>query len=73
MENGGLDRETHQECHWTVYDSHHAWQRSKKFTVKHYCEMDEHNIFYFKVEYIVLFGIAISQKCLTVNLLLCHA
>ena len=39
MENGGLDRETHQECHWTVYDGHHAWQRSKEFTVKHFCEM----------------------------------
>ena len=39
MENGGLDRETHQECHWTVYYSRYAWQRSKKFTVKHFCEM----------------------------------
>ena len=44
------------------------------FTVKHYCEMDEHNIFYFKTKYTVLFGTPISQKCLTVNfLLLCHA
>ena len=27
MENGGLDRETGQECLWPVYDSHLAWQR----------------------------------------------
>ena len=50
--------------------------RVETFTVKHYVEMGEHNIFYFKMEYIVLFGTPISQKCLTctVNfLLLCHA
>ena len=54
------------------YDSPHG--RVEIFTVKHYCEMNEHNIFYFKMEYIMLFGTPISQKCLTVNfLLLCHA
>ena len=31
MENGGLDRETGQECLWPVYDSHHAWQRKKVY------------------------------------------
>ena len=72
MENGGLGRETGQSVFGQFYDSPHG--RVEMFTVKDYCEMDEHNIFYFKKEYIVLFGIPISQKCLTVNfLLLCHA
>ena len=72
MENGGLGRETGQSVFGQFYDSPHG--RVEMFTVKHYCEMDEHYIFYFKTEYIVLFGTPISQKCLTVNfLLLCHA
>ena len=55
MENGGLDRETHQKCHWKVYDSHHAWQRSKKFTVKHFCEMGvPKSTIYSILKYIVL-------------------
>ena len=63
MENGELGRETGQSVFGQFHDSPH--DRVEMLTVKHYCEMDEHNIFFFKTEYIVLFGIPISQKCLT--------
>ena len=65
MENGG------QSVFGQFYDSPHG--RVETFIVKHmhYCEMGEHNIFYFKMEYIVLFGTPISQKCLTVTSLPC--
>ena len=38
MENGGLDRETGQECVWPVYDSY----RGKRFTVKYFYVMGVH-------------------------------
>ena len=60
MENGGLGRETGQSVFGQFYDSPHG--RVEAFTVKHYCEMGEHNIFYFKTKYIVLFGTPISPS-----------
>ena len=50
MENGGLGRETGQSVFGQFYDRPHGMRRVETFTVKHYCEIDEHNIFYFKTE-----------------------